>query len=56
MSKNHTGNLLIRVQDKENRLLEKIDKRTGNGKDMENVDPTWQKHTVNPEGDRVWSF
>jgi len=38
------------------KLIDKIDERTKNGKDRENVDSTWQKHTINKEGDRVWSF
>jgi hypothetical protein len=56
MSKNQTGNLVLRTRAKEDRLLEKIDERSGNGKNMENVDHVWKKHTVNQEGDRVWSF
>ena len=38
------------------RLIDKIDERTEDGRDRENVDPTWQKHTVNKKGDRVWTF
>lgn len=38
------------------KLIDKIDGRTKTGKDRENVDSTWQKHTVNKEGARVWSF
>ena len=50
------GNAYHNSQKKIDRLIAKIDKRTANGKDRENVDPTWQKHTVNATGERCWSF
>lgn len=54
--KNANGNLFTRYKRREMRLVEILDKRTRNGKDRENVDPVWQKHSFTPEGERVWSF
>ena len=55
-SKNTVGNAYHYSMRKIDRVIKEIDKRTVNGKDRENVDPTWQKHTVNKEGARVWTF
>ena len=54
--KGTVGNAYHYSMRKIDRIITAIDKRTKNGKDRENVDPTWQRHTVNREGDRVWSF
>ena len=54
--KNYAGTQYMRAQKKETRLVEEMTKRAANGKDRENVDPTWSNHTVNTKGERVWSF
>ena len=50
------GNAYHYSQKKIDRLLTKIDKRTANGKDRENVDPTYRKHHFAANGARVWSY
>ncbi len=55
-SKKGASNAYMYNQVKLDKLIGLIDKRTKNGKDRENVDPVWQKHRVNKEGDRVWTF
>lgn len=55
-TKNTAGSLFVGSMRKIDRLIEKIDRRTKSGKDAENVNPVWQKHTITKEGDRVWSF
>ena len=55
-NKNYAGAQYMRALAKEDRLIRKIDKRTDNGKDRENVDPVWQKHKTTSSGERVWSF
>ena len=55
-TKNSAGSIVARNMRKIERLIETIDRRTKSGDDRENVDETWQKHTVTKEGDRVWSF
>lgn len=54
--KSTVGNAYHYSQKKIDRLLTKIDKRTANGKDRENVDPTYRKHHFAANGDRVWSY
>ena len=55
-NKNTAGSLVVRTKEREDRLIDKIDRRTQSGKDLDNVDPIWNKHTVNENGDRCWSF
>jgi len=55
-NKNYSGAQYMRAQDKEDRLLDKIDRRTDKGQDRENIDPVWQKHSYTPDGERVWRF
>ncbi len=55
-NKNTTGSTWSRFKDREQRLLKVIDKRTKDGDDRENVDPTWDKHQLTAQGDRIWSF
>ena len=55
-TKNTAGNTVARNMYKIERLIDEIDRRTKSGEDRENVDHVWQKHTVNENGDRVWSF
>jgi len=50
------GALLKRTMDKEERLVRVIDERDRNGKNMENVDSSYNNYEVNKTGDRVWSF
>jgi len=55
-TKNTAGSLVVRANNRIDRLIDKIDRRTKSGEDRENVDHVWQKHTITEEGDRVWSF
>ena len=55
-NKNTTGNLFTRFKDRETRLVKVMDKRAKDGDDRENVDPTWDKHQLTAQGERVWSF
>ena len=56
-NKNYSGTQFMRAQSKEDRLIENIDRRDGNGENMENVDHTYNNHDhVNTSGERVWSF
>ena len=55
-NKNTNGTLFDRFKDREQRLVNKLDTRTNNGDDSENVDPTWQNHALTVDGERVWSF
>ena len=55
-NKNTTGSLVVRAKTREDRLIEKIDRRTKTGEDRENVDHVWQKYTINKDGSRSWSF
>jgi hypothetical protein len=55
-NKNTTGSLFTRFKNKEVRLLKCIDKRTNNGKDRENVDPTYYECSFAKNGERVWSY
>jgi hypothetical protein len=55
-NKNTAGSLVARANDRIDRFIDKIDRRSKSGEDRENVDHVWQKHTVTEEGDRVWSF
>lgn len=54
--KNTNGTLFNRFKNREQCLVNKLDQRTTNGKDRENVDPTWQDHILTIDGERVWSF
>lgn len=54
--KNYGGALVKRVQDRENRLVNKIDERERRGDNRENTDTVYNNHTVNEEGARCWSF
>jgi len=55
-NKSRVGNAYHYSQKKIDRLITKIDKRTANGEDRENVDPTYSKHTFAANGERVWSY
>ena len=55
-NKNTAGSLVHRTEERIDRIIEKIDKRTRTGEDMENVDRVYQNHSVNEDGDRCWSF
>lgn len=54
--KNTAGNAYGNWQKHMDKLIDKIDHRSKNGEDRENVDHVWEKHTINEEGSRVWSF
>jgi hypothetical protein len=56
MAKKTVGNAYHYSQKKIDRLITEMDRRTKTGKDRENVDPTWQKHRLTAQGERVWSF
>jgi hypothetical protein len=55
-NKNHSGTQLMRAKNKEERLIEDIDKRAANGSNKENVNDTYNTYRVNDGGERVWSF
>ena len=55
-TKNTAGSYVARKFKAIDRLIDELDRRTKSGEDRENVDSTWQKHTITEEGDRVWSF
>ena len=48
------GNAYHYSQKKIDRLINRIDKRTANGKDGENTTP--KEHTFTAKGERVWSY
>ena len=54
--KGTVGNAYHYSQKKIDRLISKIDRRTENGKDRENVDPTYRRCSFTKDGERVWSF
>ena len=54
--KGTVGNAYHYSQKKIDRLISKIDRRTENGKDRENVDPTYRRYSFTKDGERVWSF
>jgi len=56
MSKNKAGKNYYNWLMNMDKLVRTIDRRTENGEDRENVDHVWQQHTINENGDRVWSF
>ena len=55
-NKNTCGSLVYRAKEREDRFVDKIDQRTRNGEDRENVDEVWKNHTINEDGSRSWSF
>lgn len=55
-NKNYAGSLVYRAELRIDRLNDKIDRRTEDGSDRENVDHVWQNNTKNDNGDRCWSF
>jgi len=56
-NKNTTGNMLVRTKAREDRLIDKIDYRDRTGKNMENVDDTFNNYDhIEASGERVWSF
>lgn len=55
-TKNYAGNLEKRRRDREDRLARDIDYRSKTGRNLENTDTTYNNHTINEEGARVWSF
>ena len=55
-NKNYAGTQLIRAQQKEDRLIDKIDKRESNGNNLSNIDNTFRNYTHSDGGERVWSF
>lgn len=55
-NKNTAGSFIVRNKEHINRLIDKIDRRSKTGEDRENVDYVWQKHTINDNGERCWSF
>ena len=56
-NKNRVGNAYHFNTKKIDRLIAKIDKRTKNGKDRENVDNTYRNHShMTENNERVWSF
>ena len=55
-NKNTAGNMLVRTKAREDRLIDKIDRRDGNGKNMENTYTKYNNYRVEDSGERVWSF
>jgi hypothetical protein len=55
-NKNYSGARYTRAQDKEDRLIDKIDKRAASGDNRENTDTVYNSYTNMPNGERVWSF
>ena len=55
-TKNSAGTLVYNNNRYIERLNEKLDRRTKDGSDRENVDHVWQNHSTNENGERVWSF
>lgn len=55
-NKNTAGNLLARNKRFIEWLDNKLDERTANGEDRENVDSHWNNHTMTANGERVWSY
>ncbi len=55
-NKNYAGTQFERAKREENRLISKIDKHEGNGKNRKNVDNTFANHTHSADGERVWSY
>jgi len=57
MAKKTVGNAYHYSMKKIDRLITKIDRRSANGKNRENVDNTYRNHSHKTrEGERVWSF
>jgi hypothetical protein len=57
MAKKTVGNAYHYSMKKIDRLITKIDKRSVNGKNRENVDSTYKNHSHKTrDGERVWSF
>lgn len=56
-NKNTAGTMFVRTKAKEDRLIDRIDKRDANGTNNENVDNTFRNYThMTNSGERVWSF
>ena len=55
-TKNSAGTMVYNNNRYIERLNEKLDRRTKDGSDRENVDHVWQNHSVNENGERIWSF
>ena len=56
-NKNNAGTLVYNNDRYIDRLNDKLDRRTKDGSDRENVDDTFNNfHHVTTSGERVWSF
>ena len=55
-NKNTVGNAYKRFQAKETKLVDEMDKREKNGKNMENTDSAYGNFKYAPNGERVWSY
>ncbi len=55
-NKNTAGSLVYRAKQRIDRLNDKLDRQSTDGKDRENVDDVWRQNPVNENGDRFWSF
>jgi len=55
-NKNSAGTLVYKNDRYIERLIDKLDRRSKDGSDRENVDQVWQNHSTNENGERVWSF
>lgn len=50
------GNAYHNHKVREEKLVEKIDRRDKNGQNMENVDSAYNNYRYAPNGEKVWSF
>lgn len=56
-NKNTAGRYVVRTEAMEDRLIDRIDKRDANGKNMENIDRSFSNYDrMTDNGERVWSF
>jgi len=55
-NKNRAGNVVANWQRRENRLIEKMDEREKSSKNVDNVDPIYNKYELKDDGSKVWSF
>jgi hypothetical protein len=55
MSKNYNGRKYYKFQKRMEQLVNKLDRRAKDGKNLENTDPKFNNYRIE-NGARVWSF